>query len=264
VNPELIEPADLTAVMPRDRGRLMLGLDVDGVLAPIVSRPDESALLPGVVPVLRALAHYIPIAIVSGRSVDDLEHLYAFPGDVVVVGSHGLETRGGPTVELDDDERSRLATLRRLAREAEVIAGTGSWIEQKPASVVLHVRLADEQRGRMATKWLVDAACSIEGGHVKTGHAVVELLTRSTSKADAVERLRHHYGRAVVAIARDDNTHEEVFTGLRPDDFGVRVGPGATAARYRLEGPPQVLEWLTTLLSSFVDSTDGRGRYYEL
>ena len=140
VNPELIDPAELTAAMPRDRGRLMLGLDVDGVLAPIVSRAERSELLPGVLPVLRALAHYIPIAIVSGRSVDDLEHLYAFPGDVVVVGSHGLETRGGPSVELDDHERARLATLRELAREAEVIAGTGSWIEQKPASVVLHVQ----------------------------------------------------------------------------------------------------------------------------
>ena len=120
------------------------------------------------------------------------------------------------------------------------IAGTGSWIEQKPASVVLHVRQADEERGRLATRWLVDAACKIEGGHVKTGHAVVELLTRSTSKADAVERLRRHYGRAVVAFAGDDLTDEEVFAGLGPDDFGVRVGPGTTAARYRLEGPPQV------------------------
>ena len=135
---------------------------------------------------------------------------------MIVVGSHGLETRGGPSVELDDDERTRLATLRQLAREAEVIAGTGSWIEQKPASVVLHVRQAAEERGRLATRWLVDAACKIEGGHVKTGHAVVELLTRSTSKAHAVERLRRHYGRAVVAFAGDDLTDEEVFAGLGP------------------------------------------------
>jgi trehalose-phosphatase len=264
VNPELIDPAALTAVMPRDRGRLMLGLDVDGVLAPIVSRAERSELLPGVLPVLRSLARSLPIAIVSGRSVDDLEHLYAFPGDVVVVGSHGLETRGGPSVELDGDERDRLATLRQLARQAEVIAGTGSWIEQKPASVVLHVRQAAEQRGRLATKWLVEAARAIEGGHVKTGHAVVELLARSTSKADAVERLRRHYGRAVVAFAGDDLTDEEVFAGLGPHDFGVRVGPGATAARYRLAGPPQVLEWLSTLLALFAPSTDGQGRQSEL
>jgi trehalose 6-phosphate phosphatase len=264
VNPELIDPAELTAAMPRDRGRLMLGLDVDGVLAPIVSRAERSELLPGVLPVLRALAHYFPIAIVSGRSVADLEHLYAFPGDVVVVGSHGLETRGGPSVELDDDERARLDMLRRLAREAEVIAGAGAWVEQKPASAVLHVRQASEERGRLATKWLVDKASAIEGGHVKTGHAVVELLARTTSKADAVERLRHHYGRAVVAFAGDDLTDEEVFAGLRPHDFGVRVGSGTTAARYRLEGPPQVLEWLSTLLRGFAEATDGRGRYYEL
>ena len=264
MSPELVDPAELTAFMPRDRGRLMLGLDVDGVLAPIVSRAERSELLPGVLPVLRALAHYIPIAIVSGRSVDDLEHLYAFPGDVVVVGSHGLETRGGPSVELDENEGARLDMLRQLAREAEVIAGAGSWIEQKPASVVLHVRQAGEERGRLASKWLVDAACQIEGGHVKTGHAVVELLTRSTSKADAVERLRRHYGRAVVAFAGDDLTDEEVFAGLGPQDFGVRVGPGTTAARYRLEGPPQVLEWLSALRTGFAEATDGRGRYYEL
>ena len=264
MNPEVIDPAELTADMPRDRGRLLLGLDVDGVLAPIVSRAERSELLPGVLPVLRALAHYIPIAIVSGRSVDDLEHLYAFPGDVVVVGSHGLETRGGPSVELDEHEHLRLDTLRRLAAEAVVIAGVGAWIEYKPASVVLHVRQAAEQAGLRASKWLVEAARTIEGGHVKTGHAVVELLARSTSKADAVERLRHHYGRAVVAFAGDDLTDEEVFAGLGPHDFGVRVGPGTTAARYRLDGPPQVLEWLATLLAGFAEATDGRGRYYEL
>ena len=56
-------------------------------------------------------------------------------------------------------------------------SGAGAW------ATVLHVRQADEERGRMATKWLVGAASAIEGGHVKTGHAVVELLARSTSKA---------------------------------------------------------------------------------
>ncbi|MGH9133812.1 MAG: trehalose-phosphatase, partial [Ilumatobacteraceae bacterium] len=144
MNPEPIDPAALTAVMPHDRGRLLLGLDVDGVLAPIVSRAERARLLPGVLSVLRPLARHVPVAIVSGRSVDDLENLYAFPGDVVVVGSHGLETRGGPTVELDDDERSRLADLRTLAAEAEVMAGAGAWLEHKPASVALHVRQADE------------------------------------------------------------------------------------------------------------------------
>jgi trehalose-phosphatase len=204
------------------------------------------------------------VAIVSGRSVADLEHLYAFPGDVVVVGSHGLETRGGPSVELDDHERSRLATLRQLTEEAVAIAGTGAWLERKPASVVLHVRQADDDAGRRATRWLVDAASAAEGGHVKTGHAVVELLARSTSKSDAVERLRRHYGRAVVAFAGDDETDEEVFAGLRRHDFGVRVGPGVTAARYRLVGPPQVLEWLSTLLAVLAQPSDGPGRSYEL
>ena len=60
MTPELIDPAELTAVMPRDRGRLLLGLDVDGVLAPIVSRAERSELLPGVLPVLRALAALHP------------------------------------------------------------------------------------------------------------------------------------------------------------------------------------------------------------
>jgi trehalose-6-phosphatase len=58
----------------------------------------------------------------------------------------------------------------------------------------------------------------------------------------------------VVAFAGDDLTDEEVFAGLGPDDFGVRVGPGPTAARYRLDGPPQVLEWLSSLLGVLADS----------
>jgi trehalose-phosphatase len=226
----------------------LIGLDVDGVLAPIVERADRAVLVPGMAEVLAELAGVLPVAIVSGRSVDDLEQRYGFPEQITVVGSHGLETRAGPPLVLDNDERARLDSLIELAETGVEVAGTGAWVEHKPASVVLHTREADPQRAERATTLLLERAPGIDGAHAKQGHAVVELMCRTTSKAAAIGRLRHHIGAATVVFAGDDHTDEEVFAGLEPSDLSVRVGTGPTKARYRLADPTDVLDWLRLVL----------------
>ena len=226
----------------------LIGLDVDGVLAPIVERPEQAALLPGVAEVLDDLATLLPVAIVSGRSVHDLEERYAFPEHVTVVGSHGLETRSSPPIELDDAEQFRLESLIELAEQGVEVAGEGAWLEHKPASVVLHTREADPTRAQLATGLLLDRAPNIAGAHAKQGHAVVELMARTTSKAGAIAELRRRVGAASVVFAGDDRTDEEVFAGLGPGDLPVRVGPGSTCARYRLPQPTDVLDWLRLVL----------------
>ncbi len=247
--PTPIEPGELAALVGRSGTPVLLGLDVDGVLAPIVERADLAVLSPGVLDLLVTLAERMPVAVVSGRSLGDLVERFGFPAGIDVVGSHGLEVRGadGEHLVLDDDERYRLDQLRRIATEAADDAGPGAWLEDKPASVVLHVREADAERAERATAGLVEAAARIPGAHVKRGHAVVELLARPTSKADAVAALRRERGATTVVFLGDDHTDEDVFAALDPHDVAVRVGPGASRARYRLPDPAAVVAFLTAL-----------------
>ena len=45
----------------------------------------------------------------------------------------------------------------------------------------------------------------------------------------------------------DDTTDETVFDVLGPDDVGVKVGPGPTAAAYRVDDVSGVVEVLRAL-----------------
>lgn len=245
VSPEQL--ADVVAGLGRP---LLIGLDVDGVLAPIVERADQAELLPGVADALSALLAHAPavaLAVVSGRAVEDLDDRYGFPAGITVVGSHGLEHRDASPVELDADERHTLDQLTTLAAAAARDAGAGAWVEHKPASAVLHVREADPAVSTTVVHQLGSLATMVPGAHVKHGHQVVELMARATSKATAVAELRRSTGAASVVFVGDDHTDEEAFATLGPGDVALRVGDGDTCAAFRLADPPAVLAWLQAL-----------------
>jgi len=235
--------AAVAAALPRP---LLVGLDVDGVLAPIVAHADDAVLLPGMLEAVSVLATRATVAVVSGRTVADLER-FGFPDHVEVFGLHGMERSGERTIELADEERRRLERLHALARDAADRAGDGAWVEVKPASVVLHVREAHPDDAARSSADLRAVAADVTGAHVLPGKGVVELLTRATSKALAVEELRAEVGAAGVVFAGDDRTDEEVFEALDGTGCSIRVGPGETLATHRLAGPPEVLAFLTAL-----------------
>jgi trehalose-phosphatase len=239
-------PEDVAAVAAALPRPLLVGLDVDGVLAPIVAHADDAVLLPGMLEAVSDLARRATVAVVSGRTVADLER-FGFPDHVEVFGLHGMERSGERPIELADDEQTRLARLHALALEAAQHAGDGAWVEIKPASVVLHVREASPAHGARSADDLLTRAADITGVHVMPGKGVVELLTRATSKALAVEELRAEIGAAGVVFAGDDRTDEEVFRMLGATGCSIRVGPGATMAAHRLAGPPDVLAFLVAL-----------------
>ena len=235
--------ATAAAALPRP---LLVGLDVDGVLAPIVAHADDATLLPGMLEAVSLLATRATVAVVSGRTVTDLER-FGFPDHVEIFGLHGMERSGERTIELAADERSRLDRLHALAVDAAERAGQGAWVEIKPASVVLHVREASPDHGARSAADLRAVAADVTGAHVLPGKGVVELLTRATSKAHAVEELRAELDAGGVVFAGDDRTDEEVFAMLDRTGCSIRVGPGATVANHRLAGPPEVLAFLTAL-----------------
>ncbi|MGI9031842.1 MAG: trehalose-phosphatase [Ilumatobacteraceae bacterium] len=229
---------------------LLVGLDVDGVLAPIVVHADDAELLPGVLEAIGALADRTPVAIVSGRTVEDLSR-FGFPDVVDMFGLHGLERRDEREVELEVREQRRLERLAALADAEAALAGDGAWVELKPAGVVLHVREAHPEIGARSAELLAQRAADVTGAHIKPGHGVVELLCRSTSKATAMAELQREYRARHIAFVGDDRTDEEVFAAIADDGCSIRVGPGPTAAQHRLAGPPEVLAFLTALANAF-------------
>lgn len=227
---------------------LVVASDFDGTLSAIAPQPDQARPVPGAVDALEQLAALpsTTVAVVSGRSLDDLAKLAPMPDNIERIGSHGLESSAGSEFGLDARAHHR---LRRLIGELESLAETtpGSRVETKPFSVAFHYRHAEPARAERALAWIHDAIDRREGVWAKPGHMVIELLVLPASKSWAIDVLRESHPQSLVFYAGDDVTDEDVFADLRPVDVGCKVGPGATAASHRVDDPAAVVAILVDL-----------------
>ncbi len=242
------DPAELAERVASAPRPVLIGLDVDGVLAPLVDHAHDAALLTGTLDALSAVAilEDVHVAVVSGRSLDGLTQ-FGFRPDVIVIGSHGMESRERPMELLTDTELTRLRLLDELTVAAVDRAGTGAWIERKPASVVLHVRQADRALAREALDSLRSHVEHIEGASAKPGNNVLELFTRHTDKGTALVALGARLGTATTVFVGDDITDEDAFACLGTGDTAIKVGDSDTIATHRLRDPAAVLAWLLAL-----------------
>lgn len=252
--PAFDDPEQLAATLADAPAPLLIGLDIDGVLAPIVAHADDSRLLDGVADVVGRLAGRtgVAVAAVSGRSLASIR-AFGLPDTLRLVGGHGVERNDRPTEPLDGEETERLADLHRLATHAAARAGDGAWVEEKPASVVLHVREADPQRGDDAVRELDEASAGVTGAERKHGSAVLELFARSASKGRAMAELIDECSAATAVFVGDDVTDEEAFAVLRPADFAIKVGSADTIAAHRLRDPDAVLAMLRAIDARITD-----------
>jgi trehalose-phosphatase len=244
------------------RDRVLVALDFDGTLAPIVDDPDAAVALPRALEAVRELTGFpgTSVAVVSGRSLGGLSAVLGPVGPVALVGSHGAEvqlhapdgddsdtaTGGG----LDADEKELLARLHD-AVAGIVRANPGTALEEKPAAVVLHTRCADRAGALAATAAALLGPARWDGVHTLVGKEVVELAVTDVTKGGALRRLRAGLGldRGGVFYAGDDTTDELAFAALDDDagDLTLRVGAGPTRARHRVAGPEVLADLLVDL-----------------
>ncbi len=246
------DPVDIARLVASRPRPMLIGLDVDGVLAPIVDHADDAVLLGGMGPAVSLAARIdgVHVAVVSGRSLAGLRQ-FGFGDDVAVIGSHGMETRDRPLAPLSDDEQDRLERLEAAATRAAERAGEGAWVEHKPASVVLHVREADDASAAAALAELTDDAGAIDGATTKAGSGVLEAFARHADKGSALVELADRLGVATTVFIGDDVTDEEAFARLGADDVTIKVGGADTIARHRLADPDAVLTLLEALPITF-------------
>lgn len=228
--------------------RLLVASDYDGVLAPIVADPARAYPLPAATAALRRLAALpgTTVALISGRSRDDLAALIRgqLPAEVQLVGSHGSELAG--QVRLDPDQ----VTLRERVAQAlaEIIKERpGVWLEDKPVSLAVHTRPAPPEVGAAVRAAALAGPGGWPGVHVMTGKEVVELAVAAADKGAAVRVLRRRAAADAVLFLGDDVTDENAFAVLSDQDVGVKIGPGETAARFRVPDPPAAVRVLQLL-----------------
>lgn len=249
------------ARLARDTTRrpLLVALDFDGTLAPLVNDPEDSRMLPSAAVALALIAGVpdVTLALVSGRSVVDLHRRAMAPVGTVLIGSHGAERgRVGPYgLELDplrlDPEQTDLLTRVGAGLTAAARGRDGVWVQHKPAAVVLHTRMAGVVETEAANAQALALANSL-GVDALHGKDVVEMAVLSVTKGHALAKLRDELGARVIVYAGDDTTDEQAFAELAATDLSVKVGAGDTVARLRAEDPGSFCEELAAFASALI------------
>ncbi len=234
------------------RDRILVASDFDGVLAPLVDDPAAARPLPGAVDSLHALARmpHTTVALVSGRALDSLRSVASVDpsAGVLLYGSHGAEsTVAGVGVSLTPEQSATVAAVD-AALGAVMDAHPGTRVERKPMGRAFHTRGLAPGPAAAASR-AAEAAVAAYGVELLPGKDVVEVLVAHATKGAALATLAEDVAAEAILYLGDDRTDETVFALLGPSDVGVKVGPGETVARHRVDAPDDVLALLKALVA---------------
>ena len=240
---------------------LVVMLDVDGTLAPIVSRPEDAAVAPHTREVLERLVAMpdVHVVLVSGRAARDAHGIVGVKG-VWTVGNHGFEVVSpSGEMETDADLADQSAAITQAARELEpiVAAVPGAKLENKRWTLSVHYRLAARDAVPPLREQVERVALGLRL-RMTDGKEIVEVrpvahVDKGTAVVMVGERLHAFDDKASIMFAGDDRTDEDAFRSLRARSaraVTIRVdesGEDATAAEIRLRDPAAVHEFLELL-----------------
>jgi len=242
--------------------RLLILLDYDGTLSPIVDRP-ENAHLPATTKALLQVLGDCPnvsLAIVSGRSLSDVRGRVGL-SLLAYAGNHGMELNAAGIELIEPRAAARRDILNLLCGILEAMLRDIPHVvvENKGLTAAVHFRLVEPERVSDVHQ-IVHAAVAAVGQlfRVATGHCVYEILPIvNCNKGTAVKWIRELEESApdLSVYLGDDESDEAAFLELR-DDITVRIGaPVDTFARYHLPGPADVercLSWIAKLRANIV------------
>ncbi|MGP3593363.1 trehalose-phosphatase [Vagococcus sp. WN89Y] len=241
---------DVLSVPPLFSGKFAYFFDLDGTLADIKPHPDEVTIPDDVLARLSLLAELNDgaLALISGRSITELEQLsqpYHFP----LAGVHGAERRdiNGHTHRISLPDNIRLPLEKALRQELAALDGVE--LEVKGMAFALHYR-----QGPQHESTLYELAKNVVARYpelaMQPGKCVIELKPAGINKGEAIaEFLRSapFAGKTPVFLG-DDLTDEHGFVVVNKlGGISIKVGAGATQAKWRLARVQDVYQWLESI-----------------
>lgn len=199
--------------------RVAACFDLDGTLAPIVDRPEDTAV-PGRTRELleRISEKYLITAIVTGRQSLEAKRILGLDA-ITYVGNHGFEvlrpgeSEPSPSPALAGQERVAIEFLESLDPERLKTAGLRT--EDKAAIQALHWRGAVDQDSAEAEIAEIVAAAEAAGLHTHHGRKVLELRPPvELDKGKGIRALLEHLPLTGALYAGDDRTDVDGFEAL--------------------------------------------------
>ena len=229
-------------------------LDVDGSLTEHAPTPTDVRIDPQLMLALPQLSTMCggAVALVSGRSLQALDELFAPLEFAAMAGLHGIERRSTTQVHTAPAMSEAFVAL---ARQAEAIASEhpGAVVECKGGCLFLHWRSAPDA-APLFISFAESAGAQLSQHRLHPGAHGIEIRPLGMDKGIAIAAFMQEapfLGRRPVFIG-DDRADEPGFVAVNHlNGVSVLVGDARpTAAQYRLENPRRVRQWLYASLDS--------------
>jgi trehalose 6-phosphate synthase/phosphatase len=239
------QPKKLQAGEIRDAyvraGRRLLVLDYDGTLVPFAKWPQQAVPPQALLDLLTTLASDPKnrVALVSGRSAENLDRWFGTIPQLCLVAEHGAELKR-PSISTWESLRPHTRTDWKPTvmpiLEHFVDRTPGSFVEEKKTALVWHYRMAEPEFG----EWLANELVSmLEAMLAETelrafrGEKIVEVKPVWANKGEAIERLLGDFlAPDFILAAGDDRTDEDLFERAPNGAWTVHIGPGPTRASF--------------------------------
>jgi trehalose 6-phosphate phosphatase len=216
------------AALVRAASDLVVGLDFDGTLAPIVDDPEDAHIHPDAGKVLVALAAQVrAVAVITGRparqalDLGGLEEVGNAIGEsgreLFVLGQYGNERWTSTNRRVISPKPPRgLATfmgeIPRLLRKADA---ADAWVEEKGLAVAVHTRRLEDPEGAFERLLpLVTEAAKSHDLDVEPGRWVVEVRAHGMNKGAAVRKLTEELDARAFVFCGDDLGDVEAFKAI--------------------------------------------------
>ncbi len=235
---------------------LLLLLDYDGTLTPIVEHPDKAVLPARRRWLLCCLARQqgLSVAIVSSRSLENLKRMVGLEG-LIYAGNLGLEIEmGDRTIVHAEAVASRemlagvLARLQGLAQ-----AFPGAWVEDKKLGLTLHFRQVDPARRLpLVEQSRAVLAESKDLLRIVPAPLALEITPLPDwNKGSAVEWILEQLPAETLPFYAGDSANDKEAFLMAAGRGGLTVGVGPEAppqARYVVPTPDSLIDLLAQLL----------------
>ncbi|KAK4431352.1 putative trehalose-phosphate phosphatase 6 [Sesamum alatum] len=276
-------PSALTSFVPmmsETKGKqIVVFLDYDGTLSPIVNDPDRAFMSDPMRSAVREVARHFPTAIISGRSRDKVYEFVKLD-EVYYAGSHGMDIKGPPLhvksydgkyqintrdgkgneITIFQPAKEYLPTIKKMLKELtkRTRGIPGAFVEDNRFCISVHYRHVLDQDYGLLEEIIRDVVSDYSNVfHLTRGKKVIEIRPSiKWNKGDALVYLLNTLGfsdstNVLPFYLGDDKTDEDVFKVLRSRGHGYPIIVSSvareTSASYSLRDPSEVLSFLIRL-----------------
>jgi trehalose-phosphatase len=251
---------ELDKIARRIEGKqVVVFLDYDGTLTPIVQRPEMAVLSDEMRAAVARLASHCTVAVISGRDLPDVRDHVGID-TIFYAGSHGFDIAGPKGTHLENQLGMDFLPVLDQAEEAlkERLSGiAGARIERKKFSIAVHYREVEKDAVPAVEEVIAKVLEQHQELRKSHGKKVYELQPRiDWNKGKALlwllEKLELDNPETFPLYIGDDITDEDAFRALEDRGLGIVVAEGSeptrrTHGRYALKNPQIVQDFLEAL-----------------